>query len=106
MVVQPLQFDLIKAETGKRKGMELAAEHRAHALMRARQIGLELGREYTNVHADMVMRRLIAEGIHPSQLGNAAGSIFKGLKWEFTGDWYKSRRISNHCRWIRIWRLK
>jgi len=39
-------------------------------------------------------------------LGNAAGSIFAGKRWKFTGDRVKSRRPSAHAREIKVWRLE
>ncbi len=40
-------------------------------------------------------------------LGNAAGSIFKGMEWEFTGSYRQvalNRR--SHARDVKVWRLK
>ena len=100
-------FDADQAKADKEAGMQQAAEHRMGVLEAAQEIALELGRIHSaGVHIDMVQRRLIAAGYHPSELGNAAGSVFKGDQWEFTGHWHKSARISNHHRDTKIWRLK
>ena len=99
-------FDLAVGRCAKQQGMDLAALHRADVLAIAKLFAIELGMLYGEVHMDMVMRRLVAKGIHPSELGNAAGSIFRGQHWEFTGKWYRSRRVTNHARCFRIWRFK
>jgi hypothetical protein len=44
-------------------------------------------------------------GEEPELLGNAAGSIFRGVEWECVG-WKQSERKTNHARAIRIWRLR
>jgi hypothetical protein len=49
---------------------------------------------------------LEAIGLSASDLGNAAGSIFKTDAWEFSGHWLPSKRKSNHARPVRVWRLK
>jgi hypothetical protein len=49
---------------------------------------------------------LEAIGMSSADLGNAAGGIFKTEAWEFSGCWVPSRRVSNHGRSVRVWRLK
>jgi len=98
------QMDLELGEALKKRGMELAAIKRHDALKRARVIAERLALIQTTVSADDVIEALEAEGTPASDLGNAAGSIFKGRKWDFWG-WQKSRRRSNHARIIMKWRL-
>ena len=38
----------------------------------------------------------------PELMGNAAGSLFRGNEFQFTGQWKRSERISNHARVIRM----
>jgi hypothetical protein len=87
--------------------MDLAAQNRAHLLEYARDVAemIALSNSFRTCTADEVQQALIANGYKPKQLGNAAGSLFKNGQWEFL-DWMKSRRVSNHCRLIGIWRLK
>lgn len=105
-MLQGLLFDLGDGVKAKLDGMECAVSNRTVLLQVARDIAHDLGSNGQEVHADMVMRRLITNGIRPTQLGNAAGAIFTRSEWVFTGRWHRSRRVSNHARCIRIWRLK
>jgi len=99
-------FDAIEAEEGRRKGMAKAAETREPILQVARRLAIEISRIRGKVTADDVQKALIRRGYHPSELGPAAGSIFKTGDFEFTGEWIKSERVSNHSRYLRVWRLK
>jgi hypothetical protein len=101
---EELRFSLEEAEALRQAGMHQAAANRAKALDVARRIARHLGRRQGLVSADDVQRWMIAAGLPP--LGNAAGSIFRGEEWEFTGDWTRSERVSNHARSNRIWRYK
>lgn len=91
----------------KEKGMELAAEADAsiEPLELARGIALRLATMYGETNADQVGQLLWTEHQIKS-LGPAAGSIFKGPEWEFTGKRVLSTRVSNHAREIKVWRLK
>ena len=100
-----LSFDLDGGEERKKSGMGHAADVRARVLGVAVDFAYRIARERGEVTADDVYRVLIARGIDPMELGNAAGSIFRGPGFEFTGRWKKSVRISNHARQNRIWRL-
>lgn len=85
--------------------MQLAAEKRAEILLIAKDIARRMAQKQGEVTADDVQRRLILWDYDLSDLGNAAGSIFKGKEWECVG-WKKSERVSNHARAIRVWRLR
>ena len=56
--------------------------------------------------ADDAYRGLIAAGYKAQDLGNAAGALFQKSTWEFTGQFKRSARVSNHGRMNRVWRLK
>ena len=60
---------------------------------------------YGTVTMDTVSLEMQARGLHPEMLGNAAGSVFRGKDWRFTGRWEKSARVSNHARVNRVWEL-
>ena len=97
-------FDGELSELLKRHGMGLAADNKEELLHLARAVARNIAHLHGYAHADMVGRVLRGYGIRT--LGPAAGSIFKGGDWEWTGDWVKSKRITNHSRMLRVWRLK
>lgn len=86
----------------KREGMQRAANKRRENLEMARDYARLCARKYGTVHADIVGRWTVRRGI---DLGPAAGSLFKGKEWEWTGEWVKSSRTTNHGRMLRLWRL-
>lgn len=95
------QGDLLKVE-----GMAKAAKNRKDLLATARSIAKHVARTSTKctVTTDDV-GRILKRDYGVQSLGPAAGSIFKGKEWEFTGNWVKSKRITNHSRMLREWRL-
>lgn len=98
----PYLFDMTTGEALKQHGMELAADHRVDELCLARQIAIEIARNGDGTcHMDQVRQRL-PEGV---ELGPAAGSVFKGSEWEFTGLRVRSLLQSNHARELKVWRL-
>ena len=99
-------FDWQQGDREKARGMQLAARNRGWLLEHARDLAKAFAqrRPLATCTFDDVMRQLIAEGFKPEELGNAAGSVFKTADWECVG-WKQSKRISNHARAIRIWKL-
>lgn len=87
--------------------MALAANNRALVLECCREALIEIAKSRPNreVSADDAARWLYDYDPHAS-LGNAAGSLFRGGDWEFTGRWTKSTRVISHANDLRIWRLK
>lgn len=102
---QPMTlFDYAESQRRKADGMEAAAEAQPTALALARGIARELARRDGETHADAVGRVLHQRhGI--TTLGPAAGSLFKGGGWEWTGKFVTSERKTNHGRLLRVWRL-
>ena len=97
-------FDELESEEIKRAGMAKAVAN-AYPLQLARDIAEDIAIEGDGTaDADRVGKRL-QEQHDIYTLGPAAGSIFRGKEWEFTGEWIKSDRKSNHGRMIREWRL-
>jgi len=97
-------FDGKLSDKLKQHGMEQAEDNALSALELGRQIADRLARTRGPITADDVGRVLRRDhGIET--LGPAAGSLFKGSKWAFTGRWVKSKRIKNHSRMLREWRL-
>ena len=97
-------FNLPEALRRKDEGMKQAAARDMTLLDYARRLARIVAETYGTVTADDVQLRLDEYGCGP--LGNAAGSLFRGAEWEFTGDWRTSDRISNHARMNRVWRLR
>ena len=87
----------------KVEGMANAARRRKEALAAARQacIDAAMGRDDRTATADDAYEYVERTGIEP--LGNAAGSLFVGKDWEFTGDWQASRIPSRHAHRNRVW---
>jgi hypothetical protein len=100
----PTLFDAIESQAKKDEGMVLAAEAGEDALVMARQIAIQIARSRPSreCHADDVGLEMEKRGI---SLGPAAGSIFKGGGWEFTGRRVRSARKKNHARELKVWRL-
>jgi len=97
-------FDEELSDKLKREGMAKAADNTKQVLETARQIAKAIARRKGTANADDV-GRILKRACGIDSLGPAAGSIFRGKEWEFTGNWVKSKRITNHSRMIREWRL-
>jgi hypothetical protein len=103
---EQLAFDAKEGERQKELGKRKAALSRREMLVVARSEAVRFAEKYGSVIADDVFGVLEkVYGIYPEDLGNAAGSIFERGKWEML-DRIKSKRVSNHSRWIFVWRLK
>ena len=89
-------FDGAKAEQLKRRGM----------LHLAQRVAVRIAERQGTVTSDDVFAVLARNGLNPKELGNAAGSVFRGHEFRFTGSWRKSRRPTNHARSIRVWALR
>ena len=101
------QFDSNLAEAAKIQGMHLAASNRSGWLQLARDMAIKLAMQSPNrvVNADQVQKALLATypDYHPSLLGPAAGSIFRGRNWKNTQVLARSIRVSNHARLLWWW---
>tara|TARA_R110000824_G_scaffold149861_1_gene320230 strand:- start:508 stop:864 length:357 start_codon:yes stop_codon:yes gene_type:complete len=99
-------FDASESERLKNSGMELAAEPKNELLKIARDCASAVALAGNGTcNADKVAQRMGWLGYSLDELGPAAGSIFKGKDWEFTGDRVNSKRITNHARELKVWRL-
>ena len=98
-------FDLIEAERRKEEGMARAADARATALALAKQYAVTLAETHGEITSDDVALAMEQDGHRYEDLGNAAGSLFRG-RFEWTGRTATSARVSTHGRIIRVWRLK
>lgn len=93
-------------EFAKEQGMNAAAEAKADLLSIARQVAIELANQFGEITADDVQAELQRLGYGPHDLGNAAGSLFRGGEWEWTGRRRKSVRVCAHANELKCWRLK
>ena len=97
-------FDATESLVRKRWGMAVAEDAANSLLHLARQYAVEHALAWNEVTADHVSQWLENEGL--PDLGPAAGSLFRGKEWEFTGRFVQSTRKTNHARLLRIWRLR
>lgn len=104
--MQPNLFDAAASDAAKRAGMLQAAERKEALLAFARRLAVEiaLSRPSREVTADDVQAALVSRGISERALGNAAGSLFAGDAWRWTGRWEMSRRVHAHRNPLRVWR--
>lgn len=101
---QPGLFDARAGEQLKEQGIDRAVSVRQAEVAMARQIAVDMALASPNrrITADHVQSVLKRRGI---DLGNAAGAIFKGKNWRWTGECVQSSRVSNHSRILRVWEL-
>lgn len=97
-------FDAAESERRKEAGIAVAAEGREYLLEIARDRARLVARERGEVTMDDVVAALVADGFDPAQLGNAAGAVFKGKEWAFTGRFVRSARVASHSNLLRVWR--
>ena len=94
-------------ETGrqlKERGMQKAAAKHAQSLADAQWTARYLVRMLGQITIEDV-RRNFEKVSRPWDLGNAAGSVFKGPEWECVG-YREATRPEAHARILRVWRLK
>jgi|SRR5262245_31102239 len=97
-------FDLEAGRRLKEEGMQLAAEAGHDILTLARRVAERIARAEGRVDIDVVQEALAGYGFKPGDLGQAAGSVFRGPQWRFV-EFVESRRVGNHARMIRVWEL-
>lgn len=96
--------DALEAQRRRNAGMAAAENGREWLLAQAQRCARHAAQVYGTVHADDVAIWMANRGMDYSALGNAAGSVFRGMEW--TGQVVRSERPSTHGRIIRVWRLK
>lgn len=92
-----------EAEAAKEAGIALAAAHRAEILKIGRKIADRLADVNGKTNAEAVIIELEKQGYDSKLLGPAAGALFRGKGWVFTGEWVKPTRVSSHASQIREW---
>jgi hypothetical protein len=69
----------------------------------AKTMAINLAKRNGTVNADQVQQEIAALGYKSTDLGNAAGVLFRGKNWEKVGT-VKSARKGNHFRTIVNWK--
>ena len=101
-----MTFDLEAGLAAKEAGIKLAARRRKIMLGAAQNIANVIALSNRDgITSDDVLWEMADLDYDTSALGNAAGAIFRGPQWECIG-WRPSKRVSNHGRAIRVWKLK
>jgi len=100
-------FDPELAKLLKDVGMAAAADRNKAALKLGQAYVERAARRRYNhtATADDAAAGFEMDGFPPNILGNAAGSLFRGKKWRFTGAWKPSERTTNHGHQNRVWQL-
>jgi hypothetical protein len=98
-------FDYAQSIQERDKGIKTATSGREQALARARSIAKMIAQINGNITADDVRREYEYRGGSWEDLGNAAGSIFKGKQWQCVG-FENSTVTTSHARALRVWTLK
>ena len=101
------QDDLFNEQEGerlKKEGMEAAADLRPSDLELARQIAREIAHNNGGLCDADKVGRVLKYRFGIDSLGPAAGSLFKGAEWDWSGQYIKSVRTTNHGRMLRVWR--
>ena len=96
-------FDYVESQKRKADGMAMAANNHMTNLEIGKDVARQLGRKNGEAHADQVGKILKIE-YDIKSLAPAAGSLFKGDEWQFTGRRHMSTRKTNHGRELKIWR--
>jgi hypothetical protein len=97
-------FDAAESRRRKAHGMAIAEDAADTLLTQAREFARSHAIYWGEVNADNVSKWLELNGL--PDLGPAAGSLFRGKEWEFTGQFKQSTRKTNHARLLRVWRLR
>lgn len=105
-VEQNTIFDAIASREAAEAGIAQAGENKKSLLKLARQLAVEAAKRKGIISMDDVSFALHEKGISIFALGNAAGGVFKGKEWQWTGCYIKSVRVHAHANQLRTWRLK
>jgi len=99
----PDLFDAAESERLKELGKATAEANADQSpLAEAREIAGDLACP-EGITLDDVMRVMVARGHDVHVLGNAAGSLFKGKGWRWTGEMRSSARTHRHSGLLRVW---
>lgn len=100
-------FDAPASQAAKQSGMDRAAANAVDILSLARGVARSLASERADgITADDIVERLVRLGYSPHALGNAAGSLFRGREWRWTGERRKSARVHAHANELKVWKLE
>jgi hypothetical protein len=94
-----------KGKALKKAGMSRAAEKHSEELEIARAYAWKMAHFQERITIEEVRQLYEEQMDKPWNLGNAAGSVFKGPEWEMVG-YTEAKRPEAHARILRVWRLK
>lgn len=87
----------------KERGISGAAKSHSKVFAIAKNLAVEIARRNAgHVNADLVQKELVGLGFSSTDLGNAAGVLFRGKNWKKVST-VKSNRKGNHLREITNW---
>lgn len=86
------------------EGIQKAVSAHSKVFSIARDLAIQHGKTNRYVNIEHVQDGLIKLGYKPSDLGNAAGGIFRSKLWKDTGKTVKSSRKDSRARKITVWR--
>jgi hypothetical protein len=98
-------FDYAQSIQERDNGIKTAVSGREEILNRVRSIAKMIAQIRGKITADDVRKEYEYRGGNWSDLGNAAGSIFKGKQWQCVG-FENSTVTTSHARALRVWALK
>ena len=102
----PDLFDAAESERLKELGKAKAEANAEPSLLeQAREIARGLD-DSEGITADDVMRGMVAAGHEIDCLGKAAGSLFKGKEWEWTGEMRRGTRVKQHAALLMVWKRR
>lgn len=107
-----VEFNAEAGEAAKERGRQQAQGALpfwgVNLLDQAREVARSMSRMRGHVNADdLCLWFQHHENIDlAGRLGPAMGVMFRGLEWEWTGQFVKSIRVTNRRRLLRVWRWK
>jgi hypothetical protein len=101
------KFNIEEAKRLKGIGMARAESVRSDLLLACREACKRAALERPGRWATADDGSKWLEKNYPGEsLGPAMGSLFRGGEWETTGEFIKSKKVSNHARVFHVWKLR
>lgn len=102
---QSLDWEQLKEDAAKERGMALAAAKNADLVVQARAIARLLAKAKPEGITVSDLRAEMHRRGYRNCWGNWMGSIFKSAGWVCAG-FTKARHEGSHSRTVRVWRLQ
>ena len=99
------QFDLALGIEAKQEGIATVEAHEGTDFLEViRTYAVKFARTHGSVTSDDLRRYAMSIGWKPHH-PNTWGAVFRDRRWKSVGR-VKSKKISNHARWIHVWEWK